>query len=81
MSILLTSRCLRSVPLQDTTKPFCTIPECKELHMEWLPHVLHALPCKKETDVGSVNVVRECEGWKIPKDSWMELDLCQCSDN
>jgi hypothetical protein len=45
--------------------------------MEWLPHMLHALPCKKETDVGSVNLVREHEGWKISEDSWMELEAAE----
>jgi hypothetical protein len=38
-------------------KPVCTIPECKELHIRCLHHVLHALLCKKETVVSSINVV------------------------
>jgi hypothetical protein len=39
--------------------------------------VLHALPCKRETALGSVNVVHRCEGWKTPEDSWMELEAAE----
>ncbi len=49
------------------TKPVCTVPECKELHIEWLHHVLQSLPWKKETTAGSVNIVHEYEGWRVPE--------------
>jgi hypothetical protein len=56
------------------TKLVCPIPECKEWHIEWLHCVMQSLPYKKEVSLGSVNIVCECEGWRTPEDSWMELE-------
>jgi hypothetical protein len=44
------------------TKLVCSVPECKELHIEWLNHVLQLLLCKNKAGVGNVNVVCKCEG-------------------
>jgi hypothetical protein len=35
------------------------------------------VPCKREAAVGSVNVVRECEGVRRPEDLWMELEAME----
>jgi hypothetical protein len=59
------------------TKSVCTIPERKELHIEWLHHALHALPCKKEMAVSSVGMVRDSEGWRTRENSWMELEAAE----
>jgi hypothetical protein len=50
------------------TKPVCSVPECKELHSEWLHQVMHSLPCKKEASVGSINRVCESKIWKTSED-------------
>jgi hypothetical protein len=57
------------------TKPVCSFPECKELHIKWLHHVMHSLPCKKEVNAGSVNIVHKCKGWRTPEGSWIEMEV------
>jgi hypothetical protein len=59
------------------TKPVCTVPECIVLHIEWLHHVLQSLPWKNETTAGSVNIVHEYEGWRVPEESWMEMEAAE----
>jgi hypothetical protein len=56
------------------TKPVCPVPDCKELHIEWLHHVLHGLPCKKDMSTWSINVVQEHEGWRTQEDSWIDME-------
>jgi hypothetical protein len=59
------------------TKPVCPVPDCKELHIEWLHHVLHGLPCKKDMSTGSINVVQEHEGWRTQEDSWIDMEAAK----
>jgi hypothetical protein len=59
------------------TKPVFLIPECKELHIDRLHHVLQPLLCKKEAGAGSMNVVRKCEGCRMHEESRMEMEAAE----
>jgi hypothetical protein len=53
-------------------KPACGEAECKGQHIQWLHEVMKGtLQGRKKTE-GKVNVIQGREGWRTPKDAWME---------
>jgi hypothetical protein len=36
---------------------------------------MHGLPCKKEVNLGNVNIFWKCKGWRTPEDSWKDMEV------
>jgi hypothetical protein len=60
--------------------PFCllhnaeirTVPKCKGLHIQRLHQMLLS-----GGNAGSMNIIQDCGGWRMPDEAWMDLDVAE----
>jgi hypothetical protein len=55
--------------------PACLVLGCNKQHIQWLHSILlSGGNGGKVVGKGSMNVVRECGGWRMPDESWMNME-------